>query len=95
MNTCSHSSSERQMLEVDLPGPYSSPLLYPLPDSSSQCENDDDGPGPGVGELHGLEDEDALTLWTILLVLVPGIAELIEIAVFLSFLSLCLGLRVL
>ena len=74
-------------LEDERPGPYSSPLLYPLPDSSSQLY-EEEGSGQGVGELPLLDDDEEVpTLWTIPLVL--GMAELEG---FLSLLSLCFDL---
>ena len=73
----------------ELSGPYSSPLLYPLPELSSQLY-DDDGSGPGAGEFPLVDDDDVPTLRVIPLVL--GTAELDG---FLSLLSLCLGLTAL
>jgi|LakMenEpi03Aug12_release.lakeMendotaPanAssembly.Ray.scaffolds.fasta_scaffold1245742_2 hypothetical protein len=66
--------------DEDLAGPYSSPLLYPLPDSSSWEE----GSGTvwlGVGELPELDEEATLCMAELVL----GMAEVDE------FLSLCLG----
>ena len=70
-------------LEVeDLAGPYSSPLLYPLPDSSSWYEEDASGTAwLGVGELPELDEEATLCMAELVL----GMAEVDE------FLSLCLG----
>ena len=70
-------------LEVeDLAGPYSSPLLYPLPDSSSWYDEDASGTAwLGVGELPELDEEATLCMAELVL----GMAEVDD------FLSLCLG----